>query len=187
MPATETRINGIDVDALRQVMADIAEQPSRGIAKFEVATSWKGGTRSKSDVRSWELGGQRKPRNFTVLTDEPPELLGDSTAPNPQEVLMAALNACMTVGYVANCAAHGIELESLSIETSGQLDLRGFLGLDPNVKPGYEEVHYTVRIRGNGTPEQFEKVHKAVMATSPNFSNFASPIQMRPKLVIEKS
>ena len=98
---------------------------------------------------------------------------------------MAGLNACMTVGYVAGCSVRGIELESLSIETEGSLDLRGFLGIDKNVPPGYEEIRYTVRIKGNGTPEQFEEIHKTVMATSPNYWNLSRPIRLTPTLVVE--
>src|SRR5215469_12943993 len=95
---------------------------------------------------------------------------------NPQEHLIAALNACMTVGYVAQCAVRGITLESLAIETGGEIDLRGFLGMDPAVPPGYKTLSYTVRIKGSGTIEQFAEVHKAVMATSPNFYNLSQAV-----------
>lgn len=184
MQATQSKINGIDTDALRDVMAAVAEQPARGQAKFQVSTQWKGGTASETRVRGYEIGGQRIARDFTIRTDEPLELLGNNNDPNPQEVLMAGVNACMTVGYVAGCAMHGIELESVTIETNGQLDLRGFLGLDASVPPGYRELHYTVRLKGNGTPAQFREVHETVMKTSPNFFNMASPIRMVPNLVI---
>jgi hypothetical protein len=54
-------------------------------------------------------------------------------------------------------------LSKVEIETSGQLDLRGFLGIDPNVKPGYDSIQYVVRIKGNGTAEQFQQIHQNVM------------------------
>ena len=98
---------------------------------------------------------------------------------------MAALNACMTVGYVAQCAVRGITLESLEIETEGEIDLRGFLGIDPNVPPGYESLRYTVRLRGDGTEEQFAEIHEAVMATSPNFYNVANAVALKPTLLVE--
>ena len=104
---------------------------------------------------------------------------------NPQEHLIAALNACMIVGYVAQCAVRGITLESLSIETDGDIDLRGFLGIDPAVPPGYETLSYTVRIKGRGTEEQFAEVHEAVMATSPNFYNLSRPVALEPVLIVE--
>jgi uncharacterized OsmC-like protein len=110
---------------------------------------------------------------------------GSNRFANPQEHLLAALNACMMVGYVAQCAVHGITLESLEIETDGEIDLRGFLGIDPNVRPGYENLRYVVRIKGSGTKEQFAEIHKAVMATSPNFFNVSRPVTLKPTLVVE--
>jgi uncharacterized OsmC-like protein len=117
--------------------------------------------------------------------DEPLELLGENTAPNPQELLMAALNACIMVGYVAAAAVNGIALKNIEIETSGQLDLRGFLGVDPSVKPGYESIRYVVRIKGDGTPEQFKEIHANVMKTSPNYFNISQPVRLEGELVLE--
>ena len=77
------------------------------------------------------------PRQFTIDIDEPYELGGSNRHANPQEHLLAALNACMMVGYVAQCSLRGITLEKLEIESEGDIDLRGFLGLDPAVSPGY--------------------------------------------------
>jgi hypothetical protein len=91
----------------------------------------------------------------------------------------------MTVGYVAQCAVRGITLESLAIETEGEIDLRGFLGIDPAVPPGYENLRYTVRIKGNGTPAQFYEIHEAVAATSPNFYNLSRQVALKPTLVVE--
>jgi uncharacterized OsmC-like protein len=128
---------------------------------------------------------KRVPRRFAIDIDEPCELGGTNRFANPQEYLLAALNACMIVGYVAQCAVRGITLESLRIEVAGDIDLRGFLGIDPAVLPGYEALNYTVRIKGSGTKEEFAEVHKAVMATSPNFHNLSRPVDLKPTLVIE--
>ena len=70
---------------------------------------------------------------------------------------MAALNACMTVGYVAQAAVRGITLDDCRIETEGELDLRGFLGLDETVPPGYRRINYIVRIEGDGTPRAISR------------------------------
>jgi hypothetical protein len=79
----------------------------------------------------------------------------------------------------------GITLTRLEIETTGEIDLRGFLGIDPAVPPGYESLSYTVRLRGGGTREQFAEIHEAVMATSPNFYNVANAVALKPTLVVE--
>jgi len=86
---------------------------------------------------------------------------------------------------VAQCAVRGITLESLAIETEGDIDLRGFLGIDPAVPNGYDTLRYTVRIKGNGTKAQFAEIHEAVMATSPNFYNLSRPVALKPSLVVE--
>lgn len=175
---TRNVINGIDVDAVGEVVNAINEDASKALVRFSVATQWTGQTGSKSIVSGYEIGGQKIARQFEILADEPEELLGTNNAPNPQELLMSAVNACMTVGYVAGAATHGITLDSLEIRTSGQLDLRGFLGLDDSTPPGYETIDYVVSISGNGTQEQFEEIHRNVMKTSPNYFNMARPIRM---------
>lgn len=177
-------INGIDVAALRGVMREIAQDPAKGMVEFRVHSAWQGQTRSETTVESYSIGGNTVPRRFAVAADEPFELLGTNTAPNPQELLMTALNACIMVGYVVGAAADGITLESVEIETSGELDLRGFLGIDAAVPPGYESIRCRVKIKGDGTPEQFRKIHDAVRRTSPNYFNIRQPIRIDDELVV---
>ncbi len=182
---TTTHINGIDTGALEQLVEEIKADHAKGIARFRVRSAWKGGTRTDTRVEEWELGGEKLPKDFTISIDEPAQLLGSNEYANPQEYLMAAMNACIMATYVAACSVNGIELESLELETEGELDLRGFLAIDANVKPGYDNVDFTVRIKGNGTPEQFEDIHQFVQKTSPNFYNMANAITLNPTLVVE--
>jgi len=178
----KTRVNGLDLEALGQVVEAIQADASKAVVSFNVTTRWDGQTRSETTVDGYTIGGERVERRHTIVADEPFELLGSDGAPNPQELLMAALNACMTVGYVAGAALQGITLDTLEIRNNGTLDLRGFLGLDDHVAPGYEAIDYQVRIAGNGTPEQFEEIHRTVMKTSPNYFNFNRPIRMNGSL-----
>jgi uncharacterized OsmC-like protein len=178
-------VNGLDVDALFALIDSVKQDSANGKTRWRVETSWQGQTRSRSQVEGFALGGQQVSRRFSIDVDEPAELGGSNRFANPQEYLIAALNACMTVGYVAQCSVRGITLESLAIETEGDIDLRGFLGIDPAVPNGYERLNYTVRIKGSGTPEQFAEIHDAVMATSPNFYNVSRPITLQPSLIVE--
>jgi uncharacterized OsmC-like protein len=166
-------------------MGEIERDPARGQVEFRVRTEWKGQTRSRTAVESYTIGGQEVHRSFTIDADEPFELLGRNTAPNPQELLMSALNACITVGYVAGASVKGIALEKVEVETSGSLDLRGFLGIDPTVKPGYDTIRYVVRIKGDGTPAQFQEIHETVARTSPNYFNISRPVAIDARLVVE--
>lgn len=178
-------VNGINVDDLMALIGGVEQDASNGKTHWHVVTNWQGQTRSRAEVTGFRIGGEDVSRRFAIDIDEPYELGGGNAFANPQEYLIAALNACMTVGYVAQCAVRAITLEKLEIETEGEIDLRGFLGIDPNVANGYESLSYTVRIKGDGTDEQFAEIHEAVMATSPNFYNVANAVTLKPTLVVE--
>jgi uncharacterized OsmC-like protein len=178
-------VNGINVDDLFALIDGVNRDPTKAKTNWRVTTTWRGQTRSRAQVEGFAIGGKQVRRRFTIDIDEPCELGGTNQFANPQEHLLAALNACIMVGYVAQCAVHGITLESLKIETDGDIDLRGFLGIDPAVPAGYENLSYTVRIKGNGTKEEFAKIHDAVMATSPNFYSVSRPVALNPTLIVE--
>ena len=175
-------VNGLDLQALGEVVEAIQADSSKAIVGFDVVTKWKGQTRSETTVTGFTIAGERVNRSHTIVADEPYELLGADSAPNPQELLMAAFNACITVGYVAGAALKGITLDSLEISTKGELDLRGFLGLSDEVAPGYQNVDYEVRISGDGSAADFEEIHQTVMKTSPNYFNMSRPIKLNGSL-----
>jgi uncharacterized OsmC-like protein len=183
--AEPTIVNGINVDDLFALIDSVKRDPAKGKTNWHVKTTWQGQARSRAEIESYGIGGEKVMRRFVFDIDEPCELGGSNSFANPQDHLIAALNACMTVGYVAQCAVRGIDLQSLAIETHGEIDLRGFLGIDPTVPQGYESLNFTVRIKGNATKEQFAEVHKAVMATSPNFFNLSQPVVLNPVLLVE--
>ena len=178
-------LNGIDLNALNQTVEVIQQDSSKAMTTFRVKSTWQGQTLSETKVESYTLGGEEIKRQFAFRTDEPLELCGSNTNPNPQEYLMGALNACMMVGYVAASALNGIKLEKLEIVTEGDIDLRGFLAIDSQVIPGYDSISYTVHIKGDGTPEQFQKIHEFVQKTSPNYYNIANAIALNAKLIVE--
>ena len=183
-PIQKSIVNDIDLDKLTDLVEEAAINPGLG---FEVTTKWTGQFRSESRPGPITLGnGDKVARDHVILADEPEEILGSNEAANPQELLMAALNACMTVGYVAGAAKRGIRLDRLEIETKGTLDLRGFFALSDTVPPGYPVIEYVVRIAGEGTTEQFEEIHAEVQATSPNFDNIARAIRIDAKLEVGK-
>jgi uncharacterized OsmC-like protein len=144
-------VNGINVDDLSALIEGVRRDAAKGKTQWRVTTAWQGQTRSRSQVDGFKIGGEQVPRRFSIDVDEPCELGGSNRFANPQEYLLASLNACMMVGYVAQCALRGIMLEKLEIETHGDIDLRGFLGIDPAVPPGYDSLSYVVRIKGSGT------------------------------------
>ncbi len=183
--ATYETINGIDVGTLKRAIEDIRDNPDAGQTHWTVKSRWDGGTRTDHFVDSFSIGGQEVARQFQIQIDEPCELGGSNQNANPQEYLLAATNACMMVGYSMVAAVMGVKLSKLELEITGDIDLRGFLDIDPSVARGYERLHYTVRIGGDGTQEQFEKIHEVVQRTSPNYYNISHPIELTSDLIVE--
>ena len=126
-----TVVNGINVDNLLALIEDVRRDPAKGKTSWRVTTAWQGQARSRAEIESFEIGGEKVPRRFSIDIDEPLQLGGSNGFANPQEHLIAALNACMTVGYAAQCAVRRNHIEHLAIETEGEIDLRGFLAIDP--------------------------------------------------------
>lgn len=177
-------VNGINVTDLEVFAREVAVDVKNAKVRFNVHTKWAGQTKSVSHVTHYSLAGDRLERNFEIISDEPVELLGGNTAPGPMELLLAALNACMSVGYAASAAAMGIKINSLEIETDTDLDLRGFLGINATVNPGANEIHYNVKISAEASQSEIEELHASVMKTSPNYHNMSRGIKMLPRLEI---
>lgn len=177
-------VNGIPVADVQALIATVSTEPSAGMTHWRVANTWQGGTKSRAQVEGFEIGGKQIRRPFSFDFDEPTEIGGTDTVANPQEYLLGALNACMTVGFVALCALHGIQIEQLEVATEGDIDLRGFLGLDASVSPGYDRLETTIKVKGSASPEEFERIYTMMLATSPNLHNVSRAIQVTPKLIV---
>ena len=183
--SSDSVVNGVDTDTVHALIESVEADPAKGITHWRVASTWLGGAHSRAQVDDFMIGGAEVPRHFSIDIDEPFELGGSNSYANPQEYLLAALNACMIVGYTALCALQGITLQKLEITTEGDIDLRGFFGLDPAIAAGYPELHSRVVINGDGTEEQFRRIHELVLATSPNFYNVSRAVPVAPTLIIE--
>lgn len=175
-------MNGLNVSDVETLIDMVKANPAEGETRWKVKTAWQGQTHSRSTVSSFGIGTADVARQFSIDIDEPNELGGANQFANPQEHLIAALNACMMVGYVALCSLKGIEIDDLEIETEGTIDLRGFLGLSDDIPAGYEELRYTVTISGSATREEFEEIHEMVRATSPNFYNLSRAVRLNATL-----
>ncbi len=177
-------INGLNVDDVTALINNVKADPANGVTRWKVKSAWQGQTHNRSKVSSFYIGGEEVRREFTIDIDEPEELGGGNGHANPQEYLLAALNSCMMVGYVALCSLNGIRIDSLEIDVEGDIDLRGFLGLSEDVAPGYENLNYTVRIKGDASKKEFEDIHQAVMKTSPNFYNLSRAVRLNAALCV---
>jgi len=169
---TNTVVNGIDTTALQGAIAAISADAAAGQTRWTVSSRWVGGTRSDHRVESCQIGGQDILRQFILSTDEPTQLCGTNKFANPQEYLLSSMNACMMVGYTAVAALMGVKLTKLEVQTTGDIDLRGFLGLDPTVPAGYPRLQQTVHPAGDGTPDPLQKLPRTGKNTGPTGEKF---------------
>ncbi len=119
-----------------------------------------------------------------VVVDEPPALGGANAAANPVEYALAALGSCQAITYRFWAAQLGVAFDSLSVEVDGDLDVRGFFGIDPTVRPGYERVRVTVHITGPETLERYEELRRAVDEHCPVLDLFANPVPVEVRLTV---
>lgn len=183
--ATESRIlNGLPLDHLLEVPPSLRDAPETGLLTFETRTTWIEGFRSQTLVEGYEAGGQRIQRRHVIDADEPAEVFGTDTAPNPQELLFAALGSCLSAVYAGQATLLGITLRSVRVELRGTLDMRGVL-LVADVPPGYPEVQCRVFVDADATPEQVRELHGRALKASPNLYHLVSAIPVQTQLVLE--
>lgn len=182
-----TTVNGISIDSLNRFKEIVAQFPEKALVKFSVTSSWRGKSTTRVDASSYTLGEVEIQKSFSFESDELDGFYDYGDGPNPQELLIAAVNACMMVAYVVHSASRGIQLERLEVQTSGVLDLRGFLGVDSNVQPGFEDLNYVVVVQGNANASEWDALHKAVKQTAPNYSSLIQKVRMNGELIVDDS
>ncbi len=114
--------------------------------------------------------------------DEPAILAGLDRAANPVEHLLHALASCLTASMVAHAAVRGIEIEEMEAELEGDLDLRGFLGLAPEVAKGYTNIRANFRVKAK--PEDVARIRELAMF-SPVFNTITQGAKVDVSVVLK--
>ncbi|MGI5952246.1 MAG: OsmC family protein [Brooklawnia sp.] len=127
--------------------------PPAGVIEPTVRASLVQGTTTRVQVHSGR-------HQFTI--DEPASLGGDDHGANPVEHLLAALGSCQVISYQVWAAKLGLEVDSIDINLTGTLDVRGFFGLDANVRPGFQSIHVEASITGPEDPERYRELTSVV-------------------------
>ncbi|ACI19386.1 OsmC family protein [Dictyoglomus thermophilum] len=138
------------------------------LVTFKAKGQWKGNLKVEVDIRN----------KFTINMDEPPSLGGEDTAPNPVEVVLAALIGCLGIVIPVVAKEKNIPLNSIEIETEGDLDPRGFMG-DPTVRAGYQEVRAKVKINAPVEREKIEELMKEVERRCPVSDIIRNPVNLK--------
>lgn len=171
-------LNNINIAGLSEFANEVKDFPKEGKTKYGVELNWVSGTKSIVKTKNMQLGEQKLVRNFEFVIDEPGQLLGINSYPNPQEYLLGGLAGCMAVTFIAGATLMEIGLEGLSLEIDGELDLKGFLGIENEGHVGFPELKFTFNVKGDGTAEQYDILMKKVMKHSPNYATVSSEVKL---------
>jgi uncharacterized OsmC-like protein len=164
-------MNGVDVPTLLGTIGVVAENPDLAKFQFRAASQWQKGTHSSATVNGYFGAGgeQGRANDFVVEADHPAVLCGADNAATPVEYLLTALAACITAGIGNIASVRQIELKSVSVTVQGDVDLRGLLGLDDQVRNGFQRIRAKVSIDGDTSAEALAKVVEQAVARSAVF------------------
>jgi uncharacterized OsmC-like protein len=171
-------VNGVNVDQLFETVDTVRRDASVAKFRFRARNRWVEGGLNRTTIDDFDgaCATHRRREPFVLAADEPPVLLGLDRGPNPVEYALTALAGCLTTAIVYHAAARGYRLEEVESTLEGDLDLRGFLGVDPAVPRGYEAVRVTFRIKGDVPEDELEEICRMGPRYSPVHDIFTRAI-----------
>src|SRR5262245_46237995 len=178
---TKKSVNGVDVEGLFKSIDAIKAMPNLGIFRFTLNNQWIDAGLNRSSIQNFYGTGQEhtsRKQPFILDSDEPAVLLGKDKGPSPVEYLLHAVAACVTSSIVYHAAARGIELKSIESRLDGEIDVRGFLGLDDNVPRGYKKITMKFKIEADIPTAQLEEIVNIGKTHSPVYNTLTRGVQV---------
>jgi uncharacterized OsmC-like protein len=166
----ETMVNGVAVGRLMETIDLLRAEPGLAEFKFRTRNRWVDGTFNRADNTPFygagaEDTGRQNPHVHDI--DEPPVLLGEDRGANPVEYLLTGLSGCVTTTFIAYAAAQGVKIDELRTELEGDIDVRGFLGITGQVRPGYRQIRIKFHVKSDAPREKIEELMKLAERRSP--------------------
>ncbi len=173
------RMNGLDTEALVGTVEAIEQDPSLGHFEFRATNRWINGGENRSRIKEFYGAGsedESRTEAFEFTNGEPPVLLGANEGANPVEFLLHALAGCVTTTTVLHAAARGIQIESLSTELVGAIDVQGLLELGDSVPVGYDQIKIKMTIKADCSDEELDELVSFARDHSPVCSTIREPV-----------
>ena len=183
---TTNRTNGLDMEALVGTVEAVKSDPSLGAFEFRATNQWINGGENRSRIKEFYGAGsedESRTEAFEFTNGEPPVLLGANEGANPVEFLLHALAGCVTTTTVLHAAARGIQIERLSTELVGTIDVQGLLALDDAVPVGYEQIQIKMDIKADCSDEELDDLLAFAKDHSPVCNTICRPIPVTVKRV----
>jgi uncharacterized OsmC-like protein len=165
---TESSRNGVDTATLFATLDAVKAAPQAAKFQFRAHNEWLSGTHNRSTIHDFYGVGEERTheRSFHFDADHPAVLVGRDNGPTPVEYVLHALAACLTAGLANIAAARGIQLTEVRSTVSGDIDLTGILGLNAEVRNGYQNITVQFSVKGDAPAEQLRALVEQSRARS---------------------
>ena len=177
--------NGVNVEALLEAREALSQAPEAAQFQWRATCEWVRGTHSRSTVEGFfGLGEEQKHRSkFTFDADHPEVFASEDHGATPVEIVLAGLASCLTAGIASVAQLREIQLHSVSATVEGGMNIQGILGMDSDVRNGFEGIKVTYQIDADATPDEI----KAIVAQSQKRSAVFDAITNPTNVTVEVS
>jgi uncharacterized OsmC-like protein len=152
--------NGVNVAALFAAKDALAKAPEAAQFKWRASAQWIGGTQSRSTIEGFfGLGAEHKHKSaFTIDADHPEVFAAEDRAATPVEIVLAGLASCLTAGVAAVAQARNVQLRSVTATLEAGMDIRGILGVDSDVRNGFDGIKVSFKIDADASPDDIRAI-----------------------------
>ena len=150
--------NGVNVEALLGAREALGKAPQAAKFTWRATCKWMKGTHSRTSIKGYHgLGQEQSHRTeFTFDMDHPEVFASEDNGATPVEMVLTGLAGCLTAGVAAVAQHRKIQLRSVKATLEGGMDIQGILGIDADVRNGFDAVKVTFDIDADATREEIE-------------------------------
>jgi len=156
---TEKQVqNGVNVDALLGARDALSKAPEAAKFNWKASCKWMNGTHSQTSIQSFfGLGAQQTHKTeFTFDTDHPEIFASEDKGATPVEMVLAGLAGCLTAGVASIAQLRKIQLRSVKATLEGAMDIQGILGIDSDVRNGFNDIKVNFEIDADASKDDIE-------------------------------
>lgn len=169
--------NGVNVDALLGAREALSKTPEGAKFNWRASCKWMNGTHSRTDVKGFYGLGQEQSHKtqFTFDVDHPEVFASEDKGATPVEMVLTGLAGCLTAGVAAVAQMRKIQLRSVTATIEGGMDIQGILGIDEDVRNGFDGIKVKFHIDADATREEIEALVAQSQKRSAVFDIVANP------------
>ena len=177
--------NGVNVDALLAAREVLKGAPEAAKFTWRASCKWQNGTHSLSKVEGFHgLGAEHKHKTeFSFETDHPEVFASEDLGATPVELILVGLASCLTAGVAAVAQNRGVQLRSVEAKLEGSMDIQGILGIDSDVRNGYDDIKVTFHIDADASKQDIEAIVAQSQKRSAVFDIIANPTNISVEVV----